>query len=174
MAANRAPGRGMPDIIVTDIAQGGDAAKPALDLDAAALDGVRRKRVFAFIDDLLVITLIYATSMLALGLAGVVPPGRPWLFAPPLYPLIAIVYNAATIARSRTGTPGMRMVGLRMTLRDGRPAPVLNVVAHALFFYLGLVLLTPLVLLVGLLSPQKRFLHDRGAEVFITNVPQPD
>jgi uncharacterized RDD family membrane protein YckC len=164
----------MADIVATDIAQGADAAKPsAMDLDAAALDGVRRKRVFAFVDDLLVITLIYATAMLALGLAGVVPVGRPWLFAPLLYPSIAIAYNAATIARSGVGTPGMRMVGLRMTLRDGRPAPLLNVVAHALFFYLSLVLLTPLILLVGVLSGQKRFLHDRGAEVYITNIPPP-
>jgi uncharacterized RDD family membrane protein YckC len=169
----------MTDTVATGISEAADSAKPsapvaALDLDVAALEGVRRKRVFAYVDDLLLITLIYATLMLALGLAGIIPPGRPWLFAPPLYPLIAIVYNAVSIGRSGVGTPGMRMAGLRMSLRDGRPAPVLNIVAHALFFYLSIVLLTPLALLVGVWSKQKRFLHDRGAEVMITNAAAPD
>lgn len=165
----------MTDTVATGISDSTDSAKSsAIALDEAALEGVRRRRVFAYLDDLLLITLIYATLMLGLGIAGVIPPGRPWLFAPPLYPLIAIAYNAVTVGRSRQGTPGMRMVGLRMTLRDGRPPPVLNVIAHALFFYLLNVLLTPLVLLVGLRSKQKRFLHDRAAEVFVLNAPQED
>lgn len=150
------------------------AAPPAAaTLDEAALDEVRRRRVFAFFDDLLVITLIYATLMLVLGLAGVIPPGRPWLYAPPLYPVITIFYNAFTISRSGA-TPGMKMVGIRMHMKDGRPAPFLNAAAHALFFYLSVVLLTPLVLLVGKRSPEKRFLHDRWAEVYISNKQKDD
>ena len=144
------------------------------ELDEMALDEVRRRRVFAYFDDLLLITLIYATLMLVLGVTGIVPPGRPWLYAPPLYPVITIVYNAITTTRSRIGTPGMRMVGLKMHLKDGRPAPFLNVAAHALFFYLSVILLTPLILLVGTRSPQKRFLHDRLAEVYISNQKKAD
>ena len=161
----------MTDSAGTEAAKAAPAPTKATEftLDDAALDDVRRRRGFAFFDDLLVITLIYATLMLALGLAGIVPPGRPWLYAPPLYPTITIFYNAISISRSGVGTPGMRMVGLKMHMRDGKPAPFLNAAAHALFFYLSIVLLTPLILLVGVRSKQKRFLHDRLAEVYISN-----
>ncbi len=174
--ADSGPGkRGMSNS-ATEVAKPAEPAAPppVVTLDEAALDEVRRRRVFAYFDDLLVITLIYATVMLVLGMAGIIPPGRPWLYAPPLYPVITIFYNAFTISRSGGMTPGMRMVGIRMHMKDGRPAPFLNAAAHALFFYLSIMLLTPLVLLVGKRSPQKRFLHDRWAEVYISNKPKED
>lgn len=150
------------------------AAQTGVLLDEAALSEVRRRRAFALFQDMLVIVLIYATLMLVLGITGIVPPGRPYLYAPVLIPIITIFYNAITISRGGGCTPGMRMEGLRMQLRDGRPAPWLNAAAHALFFFLSGVLLTPLVYLIGLRSKERRFLHDRLAEVYITNTRRPD
>jgi uncharacterized RDD family membrane protein YckC len=142
------------------------------DLASSALpdtqEGLRRKRFFAFIDDLLFITMIYVVIMLVLGILGLAPSGRPFLFAPILYPLIALVYNAFTIGRNGQGTPGMLIMGVQMHQSNGARPSALNGAAHALFFYLSISLLTPFILILGMKSPSKRFLHDRLAGVLLT------
>ncbi|NDA45876.1 MAG: RDD family protein [Alphaproteobacteria bacterium] len=136
--------------------------------NASSVEGLRRKRLFAFIDDLLFVTMIYVVIMLILGILGLAPPGRPFLFAPILYPVIALFYNALTIGRNRQGTPGMLIMGLHMVQTNGARANALNGAAHALFFYLSIILLTPLILMIGIKSPSKRFVHDRLAGVLLT------
>ena len=55
-------------------------------------------------------------------------------------------------------------VEMRMT--DGAPVPFINAAAHAIFFYISWVF-TPLILIVSLLAPGKRCLHDTLAGVIV-------
>jgi len=135
---------------------------------ASSLEGLRRKRLFAFIDDFLFVTMIYVVIMLILGVLRLAPPGRPFFFAPVLYPVITVFYNAFTIGRNRLGMPGMLIMGLQMVQTNGARANALNGAAHALFFYLSIILATPLILMIGIKSPTKRFVHDRLAGVLLT------
>ena len=141
---------------------------------ASILEGLRRKRLFAFIDDFLFVTMIYVVIMLILGVLRLAPPGRPFLFAPVLYPVITVFYNAFTIGRNRLGTPGMLIMGLQMVQTKGARANALNGAAHALFFYLSIILATPLILMIGIKSPTKRFVHDRLAGVLLTLQANPE
>jgi uncharacterized RDD family membrane protein YckC len=135
---------------------------------ARAFDGVRTRRIFAIALDLVVITIIFTVLFLALAVLGVVTFGFAWLLIPPLYPAIALVYNGVSISGWRMATPGMRMMDLEMRLTDGSRVPFLNAAAHAVFFYLSWVFLTPLILIVSLLTRDKRCLHDMVAGVVVT------
>jgi uncharacterized RDD family membrane protein YckC len=99
---------------------------------------------------------------------GVVTFGLTWYLIPPLYPTIALIYNGLSISGWRMATPGMRAMDLEMRTKDGGRVTFLIAAAHAVLFYLSWTILTPLVLLVSLISSDKRCLHDIVAGVVVT------
>ena len=135
---------------------------------ASAFEGVRTRRIFALLIDLIVVTCLWLVIVTALGVLGVVTFGLAWMLIPPLFPAIALVYNGASISGARMATLGMRSMDLEMRLSDGTPVPFLNAAAHAVFYYLSIYFLTPLVLLVALFTREKRCLHDLAAGVVVT------
>ncbi len=138
------------------------------DLPARALDGVRTRRMFAVGFDLIFISLIVGILFIVLSVLGIVTFGLTWLLIPPLFPAVALFYNGLTISGWRHGTPGMRLMDLEMRLMDGGPTPFLNAAAHAVLFYISWTVLSPVVLVVSLLSRNKRCLHDMLAGVVVT------
>ncbi len=54
----------------------------------------------------------------------------------------------------------MRMFGVEMRMSTARPAPFVVAAVHAVFFYVSVSMLTPLVLLFGLFRDDRRLLHD--------------
>ena len=136
-------------------------------LPAAALEGVRTRRIFALIIDVVLITLLFLVFFLVLLVLGLPTFGMTWLLIPPLYPAIAFLYNGLTVSGWRSGTPGMRMMDLEVRLTNGSSVPFINAAAHALLFYLSWVFLTPFVLLVCLFTRGKRCLHDVLAGVIV-------
>lgn len=135
---------------------------------AAALEGVRTRRIFALLLDLTLITIMSVGFFFVLLILGIVTFGLTWFLIPPLFPVIALIYNGLAISGWRMATPGMQAMDLEMRMMDGTRVPFVNAAAHAVFLYLSCTILTPFILLVSLLSREKRCLHDMAAGVIVT------
>jgi uncharacterized RDD family membrane protein YckC len=136
-------------------------------LPPAALAGVRRRRIFAVLLDLIVVSILSFALWLGLLIATV---GLSLLLLPPLFPFVAFFYNGLTISGARRGTPGMRAMDIEMRLADGGRVPFLNAAIHAVLFYVTWVVFAPLFL-VSLVAPDKRCLHDMLAGVIVIRRP---
>ena len=135
-------------------------ARPARD----ALAGVRTRRLMALAVDFVVVSVI-ASALYVLLL--VLTLGLSLFFLPPLWPIVAFFYSGVSMSGPRRATPGMRAMGLEVSMYDsGATAPFLNAAAHGAFFYLSWFL--PLVFLVTLVDSDKRFLHDILSGVVVT------
>ena len=130
------------------------AARPAL------YDGVRTRRIFAFLVDAAIIFFLMVLASIVVAVLGLFTFGLGWLLFPLIWPFVAILYTMFTLGGRHSATSGMRFTGVEMRTWYGAPMyPVLALV-HAIGFWLSVTILTPLVLLVSLISPRKRLLHD--------------
>lgn len=127
-----------------------------------ALEGVRTRRVFAVMLDLILVTAVSAGLFFMLFILSF---GMSAFLLPPLFPVVAFFYNGLTVSGWRMATPGMRYMGLEMRGMDGRPVSFLNAAVHAVLFYVTWLL--PPLLLVSLMTSDKRCLHDILAEVIV-------
>lgn len=122
--------------------------------------GVRSRRIFAFLIDVIAIALLTFGAGIVVFVLGVFTLGLGFLLYAILPTAVALGYVAFTLGGPQAATPGMRAMGLEMRLWYGaRPYPLLAAV-HALLYWFSVSLLTPLVLLVSLFSDRKRLLHD--------------
>ncbi|WP_442578040.1 RDD family protein [Mesorhizobium sp. ASY16-5R] len=128
--------------------------------DVRAYDGVRTRRIFAFLLDYLIVLLLLIPFGLVVLLLGLLTFGLGWALFGILGPLMAIVYVWNTLGGRNQATVGMRAMGIRLDRLDGKPVDGLLAVVHSVLFWAGNVILTPLVLLVTLFSDRKRTLHD--------------
>lgn len=136
-----------------------------------ALDGVRTRRIFAFLLDLIYLSVLVLGVSAVLFVLGIPTLGLTWFLIPALFslfPLVALFYNGFTVSGWRMATPGMRHMDLEMRLVDGAPVPLLNAAVHAVLFYLSVTFLTPFILLVCLVALNKRCLHDMLSSVVVT------
>ena len=135
------------------------AASPRAD----AFAGVRTRRIFALVLDLVLVSILAGLIWLALLILTF---GLSLFFLPPLYPLVAFFYNGVTVSGAKMATPGMRAMDLEMRMHDtGARVPFINAAAHALFFYVSWFF--PPVFLVSLVDSEKRCLHDILASVTV-------
>jgi uncharacterized RDD family membrane protein YckC len=137
----------------------GEIIQSRLD-DVRAYDGVRSRRIFAFLIDYLIVLLLLIPFGLVVLLLGLITFGIGWGLFGVLGPLVAIVYVWNTLGSASQATVGMRAMGIRLDRLDGRPVDGLFAVVHSVLFWAGNVILTPLVLLVTLFADRKRTLHD--------------
>ena len=135
-------------------------------LPAAALAGVRTRRMAAIVIDLFIVGLLSLGIWLGLGFLSL---GLLWFVLPPLFPIVAFFYNGLTISGRGRGTPGMRAMDLEVRMTSGAPVPFLNAAAHAVLFYVSWMF--PPILLISLFSPEKRCLHDMLAGLVVTRRP---
>jgi uncharacterized RDD family membrane protein YckC len=139
------------------------AAVPTQPLRADALASVRSRRILAVCFDLVLVSVLVAliwivSIVLTLGLA--------LLFLPPLYPIVAFLYNGLSVSGSKMATPGMRAMDLEMRMHDtGARVPFVNAAVQAVLFYVSWCF--PPIFLVSLVDPEKRCLHDIIAGVVI-------
>jgi uncharacterized RDD family membrane protein YckC len=130
-------------------------------IDAAPnVSGVLGSRIAAFCVDFIVIGILWLVFFVALMLLGLVTFGLSWLLIAPLFPVVAVLYNALTISGPRRSTWGMRIFGVEIRTMSGQTPPFVVAAVHALFFYVTVSALTPLILLVGLLRDDSRLVHD--------------
>jgi len=134
--------------------------QPGYGLPRFNTTGVLGGRVLAYLVDLVVVFLLWAIFVTVLTILGFVTFGLAWLLIAPLFPIIAVLYSGLTISGPHRGTVGMRMAGVQVQNINGQPAPFVVAAVHAVFFYVSVSMLTPLVLLFGLFRDDRRLLHD--------------
>ncbi len=123
-------------------------------------DGVRTRRIFAFLLDYLIVGLLLIPFAILVLVLGLLTFGLGWSLFTVLVPAVALVYVWSTLGGPDQATVGMRLMGIRLDRLDGRPVDGLLAVVHSVLFWAGNVVLTPFVLLVSLFADRKRTLHD--------------
>ena len=128
--------------------------------DVSVYDGVRTRRIFAFLLDYLIVGLLLIPFAILVFFLGLLTFGLGWSLFAVLGPAVALVYVWNTLGGPSQATVGMRTMGIRLDRLDGRPVDGLLAVVHSVLFWAGNVVLTPLILLVSLFADRKRTLHD--------------
>jgi uncharacterized RDD family membrane protein YckC len=128
--------------------------------DTRAYDGVRRRRVLAFLLDCAIVGVLWLPAALLVGLFGLVTFGFGWLLYGILFPALALLYVSVTMGGPAQATIGMRITGIRLDRFDGRPVDGLFAILHSVLFWALNVLLSPLILLASLVLDRKRTVHD--------------
>ncbi|MER8433240.1 RDD family protein [Mesorhizobium caraganae] len=128
--------------------------------DVRAYDGVRTRRILAFIIDYCIVALLTLPFAILVAVLGLLTFGLGWALYSILVPAVAILYIWNTLGGRNQATSGMRMMGIRLDRLDGSRIDGLTAVVHSVQFWASTVILTPLVLLVTLFSDRKRTLHD--------------
>jgi uncharacterized RDD family membrane protein YckC len=132
-------------------------------LEPELFRGVLTRRVFAFLIDLVVLSVPVILGYLFIAVFGLITLGLGWaLFwlAWPATIVWAIVYYGASIGGPSSATVGMRMMDLELRTWYGAPGYFVLGAMHAVLFWLSVSFLSPLVLLFGLFNGRRRLLHD--------------
>lgn len=128
--------------------------------DVRAYDGVRSRRIFAFLIDYLIVGLLLIPFAILVAILGLLTFGLGWSLFAFLGPAVALIYVWNTLGGPNQATVGMRTMGIRLDRLDGRPVDGMLAVVHTVLFWAGNVVLTPLILLVSLFADRKRTAHD--------------
>jgi uncharacterized RDD family membrane protein YckC len=125
--------------------------------------GVLTRRAFAFLIDLVVLSVPVILVYLFIAVFGLITLGLGWaLFwlAWPASVIWAVIYYGATLGGPHSATVGMRMMDLELRTWYGAPGYFVLGATHAVLFWVSVSFLTPLILLVGLFNARRRLLHD--------------
>ena len=131
--------------------------------------GIRTKRVLAYLIDLILLGVLYIVALTVGAVFTVVSFG---LLASPIgliLALLPIIYHTLFIASSMQGTPGMRMLGVRVHSWDGQAPGFLQSLLLSVMFYVSMAFTILVVLIVPLLNARGRCLHDYLSGVFVVN-----
>lgn len=137
----------------------GDITSTRFD-DARLYDGVRTKRVLAFLIDYLFVGLMMIPFGIAVLLLGVLTFGLGWMLFAVLFPAVALTYVWMTLGGPNQATTGMRIMGIKLERLDGRPVDGMLALVHTVLFWAGNTVLSPLILLATLILDRKRTVHD--------------
>lgn len=135
-------------------------------------NGVLARRFVAFLIDAVLICVPVGAAAVFIFLFGFVTLGLGWfLFAllSPGFFIWALVYSGLTLGGPGSATLGMRAMDIEMRQWDGAPMNSLLAVLSVVLFWVFLSVLSPLVLIVGLLNSRSRLLHDLILGTVVTN-----
>jgi len=133
------------------------------DLQPELFRGVLTRRFFAFLIDLVVLSVPVILGYLFIAVFGLITLGLGWaLFwlAWPATIVWAIVYYGACFGGPHSATVGMRVMDLELRTWYGAPGYFVLGATHAVLFWVSISFLSRLVLLVGLFNRRRRLLHD--------------
>jgi uncharacterized RDD family membrane protein YckC len=125
--------------------------------------GVLTRRLFAFLIDLLVLSIPVILAVIFIAVFGVVTLGLGWaLFwlVSPASVIWALIYYGASLGGPHSATVGMRVMDLELRTWYGAPCYFVLGAMHAVLFWVSVSVLSPLILLVGLFNGRRRLLHD--------------
>jgi uncharacterized RDD family membrane protein YckC len=125
--------------------------------------GVLTRRMFAFLIDLVVLSIPVILACVFIAVFGVVTLGLGWaLFwlVSPASVIWALVYYGACLGGPHSATLGMRVMDLELRTWYGAPSYFVLGAMHAVLFWVSISFLTPFILLVGLFDSRSRLLHD--------------
>ncbi len=139
--------------------------------------GVLTRRFFAFLIDLVVLSVPILLGVIFIALFGVVTLGLGWLLfwlVSPLSVIWAIAYYGLSLGGPHSATVGMRMMDLQLRTFSGEPGYFLLGAAHAVLYWISVSLLTPFIVLFGLVNRRRQLLHDLVLGTVIINVSAQD
>jgi len=134
--------------------------------------GVLTRRIFAFLIDLVVLSIPVILGYLFIAVFGLITLGLGWtLFwlAWPATVIWAVVYYGASLGGPHSATMGMRVMDLELRTWYGAPGYFVLGAMHAVLFWVSVSMLTPLILLVGLFNGRRRLLHDVALGIVVIN-----
>jgi uncharacterized RDD family membrane protein YckC len=145
------------------------------DLEPELFRGVLTRRAFAFLIDLVVLSIPVVLGYAFIAVFGLITLGLGWLLfwlAWPASVVWAIVYYGASLGGPHSATLGMRVMDLELRTFYGAPGYFVLGAMHAVLFWVSVSFLTPFVVLVGLFNGRRRLLHDivLGTVVINTSV----
>jgi uncharacterized RDD family membrane protein YckC len=133
------------------------------DLEPELFRGVLTRRVFAFLIDLVVLSVPVILGYVFIAVFGLLTLGLGWVLfwlAWPASVIWAIVYYGASLGGAHSATLGMRVMDLELLTFYGAPGYFVLGAMHAVLFWVSISFLSPLVVLVGLFNGRRRLLHD--------------
>jgi len=133
------------------------------DVQPELFRGVLTRRVFAFLIDLVVLTVPVILGYIFIAVFGVITLGLGWMLfwlAWPATIVWAIIYYGASTGGPHSATLGMRAMDLEVRTWYGAPGYFVLGACHAVLYWVSMTFLTPAVLLVGLFNGRRRLLHD--------------
>lgn len=139
-------------------APGSSGYSPAL--AAERLDGVRTRRVLAFLVDYAIVITLVVVAAVAVFFLGILTLGLGWLLYPILGLIVALSYVGMTMGGPRQATVGMDMFSLRIERDEGGPVDAITAIVHTCIFWAVHVAFTPLMLVVSLFSARKKLVQD--------------
>ena len=137
-------------------------------------EGVLLRRVAAFIIDLIVIAIPLVLATIVIFVFGLLTLGLGWALFWLLSPgsvIWALFYYGLTLGSPASATLGMRAMGIEMRTWYGGPLYFVLGAVHAVVFWVSVSVLTPFILIVGLLNGRKRLLHDMLVGTVLINNP---
>ena len=148
------------------------------DLEPELFRGVLTRRVFAFLIDLVVLSVPVILGYVFIAVFGLLTLGLGWVLfwlAWPASVIWAIVYYGASLGGAHSATLGMRVMDLELRTFYGAPGYFVLGAMHAVLFWVSVSFLSPLVVLVGLFNGRRRLLHDivLGTVIINTSVRSP-
>ena len=129
-------------------------------IDPARLDGVRTRRILAFLVDYTIVLLLCVPAAVIVGVVGIFTLGLLWLVYPVLGLIVALLYVGMTMGGPAQATIGMRMFAIRIQRDDGSTIDGITAIVHAIIFWVAHVTLTPILLIVSLFSTNKKLIQD--------------
>jgi uncharacterized RDD family membrane protein YckC len=133
------------------------------DLEPELFRGVLTRRVFAFLIDLVVLSVPVILGYIFIAVFGLLTLGLGWVLfwlAWPASVIWAIVYYGASLGGPHSATVGMRVMDLELRTWYGAPGYFVLGAMHAVLFWVSISFLSPLVVLVGFFNTRRRLLHD--------------
>ncbi|HRO00736.1 RDD family protein [Nitrobacter sp.] len=160
-----------------DNAHGGDSAgfqRHAFDpwMQPELFRGVLARRFFAFLIDLLVLSIPVIIGVIFIAMLGIITLGFGWaLFwlVSPASLIWAVFYYGASLGGRHSATIGMRAMGLEMRTWSGERSYFVLGAMHAILFWISVSIFTPLILMVSLFNNRRRMLHDMLLGTVIIN-----
>lgn len=122
-------------------------------------DGVLTRRVFAYLVDFLLMSLLTGLLFVITLVLGIVTFGLAWLTLPIIFPLAVVIYYVVTLGGNNRATPGMRMFDLVLTPTSGPPLNGAKSLLHPFVFWITIWIFWPL-LAIGLFTQRRQLLHD--------------
>lgn len=123
-------------------------------------ESVLKRRVFAFVIDLVILSIVLTAAALVALTAGILTLGLGLIAAPIIFLLAIVFYYGATLGSYRRATLGMQAMDLVLTPARGLPLDGWRAFAHPLIFWLTSWVLPPFSLLLALFTPRRQLLHD--------------
>jgi uncharacterized RDD family membrane protein YckC len=128
--------------------------------EPALYAGIRSRRIFGHIIDIVVLGVVLAAAWVVMLALGVVTLGLAWVLIGPLMAAIPVLYYTITIGGPRSATIGMRTLDVEVRSWNGDRPGYFQAFLMTVIFLLTVWPTALLILLVSLFDRRGRTLHD--------------